>query len=130
MRRVDELREQTVWKSDPHTQVKHLVYRHYLQCWMRKFLQTFPEATIVDAFAGPGVYTDGPPGSPIVVAKRRSVRLGEVEAGLLAPAVKPSGGRGLHVQVVGAVHPTGATAAHVRGTVRARVVGEVADYPY
>ncbi|MFE2490224.1 three-Cys-motif partner protein TcmP [Streptomyces mirabilis] len=69
MRRVDELREQTVWKSDPHTQVKHLVYRHYLQCWMGKILQTFPEATIVDAFAGPGVYTDGPPGSPIVVAK-------------------------------------------------------------
>ncbi|MFC9646888.1 three-Cys-motif partner protein TcmP [Streptomyces mirabilis] len=66
---MDELREQTVWKSDPHTQVKHLVYRHYLQCWMGKILQTFPEATIVDAFAGPGVYTDGPPGSPIVVAK-------------------------------------------------------------
>ncbi|WP_406723581.1 three-Cys-motif partner protein TcmP [Streptomyces sp. GD-15H] len=69
MRRVEELRERTVWKSDPHTQIKHLVYRHYLQCWMGKILQKFPEATIVDAFAGPGVYTDGPPGSPIVVAK-------------------------------------------------------------
>ncbi|MEV0745809.1 three-Cys-motif partner protein TcmP [Streptomyces sp. NPDC050273] len=69
MRRVEELREQTVWKSDPHTQVKHLVYRHYLQCWMAKILQKFPEATIVDGFAGPGVYTDGPPGSSIVVAK-------------------------------------------------------------
>ncbi|WP_328786046.1 three-Cys-motif partner protein TcmP (plasmid) [Streptomyces canus] len=69
MRRVDELRDRTVWKSDPHTQVKHLVYRHYLQCWMGKILQTFREATIVDAFAGPGVYTDGPPGSSIVVAK-------------------------------------------------------------
>lgn len=69
MRRVEELRERTVWKSDPHTQVKHLVYRHYLQCWMGKILQTFPEATIVDGFAGPGVYTDGPPGSSIVVAR-------------------------------------------------------------
>lgn len=69
MRRVDELRERTVWRSDPHTQVKHLVYRHYLQCWMGKILQTFPEATIVDGFAGPGVYSDGPPGSSIVVAK-------------------------------------------------------------
>ncbi|GAA5708090.1 hypothetical protein AQJ43_38020 [Streptomyces avermitilis] len=45
------------------------MYRHYLQCWMGKILQKFPEATIVDAFAGPGIYTDGPPGSPIVVAK-------------------------------------------------------------
>lgn len=69
MGRVEELRERTVWKSDPHTQVKHLVYRHYLQCWMGKILQKFPEATIVDAFAGPGVYADGPPGSSIVVAK-------------------------------------------------------------
>ncbi|MFJ6053612.1 three-Cys-motif partner protein TcmP [Streptomyces sp. NPDC092307] len=69
MRRVEELRERTVWKSDPHTQVKHLVYRHYLQCWMAKILQKFPEATIVDGFAGPGVYNDGPPGSSIVVAK-------------------------------------------------------------
>ncbi|MET7359428.1 three-Cys-motif partner protein TcmP [Streptomyces sp. NPDC005562] len=69
MRRVEELRERTTWRSDPHTQVKHLVYRHYLQCWMGKILQTFPEATVVDGFAGPGVYTDGPPGSSIVVAK-------------------------------------------------------------
>lgn len=69
MRRVEELRKLTVWKSDPHTQVKHLVYRHYLQCWMGKILQTFTEATIVDGFAGPGVYIDGPPGSSIVVAK-------------------------------------------------------------
>jgi three-Cys-motif partner protein len=69
MRRAEELRERTVWKSDPHTQVKHLVYRHYLQCWMAKICQTFPEATIVDAFAGPGVYTDGPPGSPVVIAR-------------------------------------------------------------
>ncbi|MEV6765036.1 three-Cys-motif partner protein TcmP [Streptomyces sp. NPDC051105] len=69
MRRAEELKERTVWKSDPHTQVKHLVYRHYLQCWMGKSCQTFPEATIVDAFAGPGVYTDSPPGSPVVIAR-------------------------------------------------------------
>ncbi|MFE2722839.1 three-Cys-motif partner protein TcmP [Kitasatospora sp. NPDC059327] len=67
--RKQELKNEPVWRSDPHTQVKHLVYRHYLQCWMGKILQTFKEATIVDAFAGPGVYKDGPPGSPIVVAK-------------------------------------------------------------
>jgi three-Cys-motif partner protein len=69
VKRVEELREATVWASDPHTQVKHLVYRHYLECWMAKILQIFPEATIVDAFAGPGVYTDGAPGSPVVTAR-------------------------------------------------------------
>jgi three-Cys-motif partner protein len=64
-----ELQEKTVWRSDPHTMVKHLVYRHYLACWMAKILQKFRAATIVDSFAGPGVYEDGPDGSPILIAK-------------------------------------------------------------
>lgn len=69
MNRKRELQEKTVWRSDPHTLVKHLVYRHYLACWMAKILQKFPAASIVDAFAGPGVYEDGPDGSPILIAK-------------------------------------------------------------
>jgi three-Cys-motif partner protein len=69
VKRAEELRDETVWGSDPHMQVKHLMYRHYLQCWMAKILQTFPEATIVDAFAGPGVYKDGAPGSPVIIAR-------------------------------------------------------------
>ncbi len=69
MSRKQELREKAVWRSDPHTLVKHLVYRHYLDCWMPKILQKFPTATIVDAFAGPGVYEDGPVGSPLLIAK-------------------------------------------------------------
>lgn len=68
--RKRELVDKTVWRSDPHLQVKHLMYKHYLQCWMGKVLQSFPQgATIVDAFAGPGIYEDGPPGSPIVIAR-------------------------------------------------------------
>jgi three-Cys-motif partner protein len=67
--RKGELRDKTIWPSDPHTLVKHLVYRHYLECWMPKILQRFPQATIVDAFAGPGVYEDGLDGSPILAAK-------------------------------------------------------------
>ncbi len=30
MSRKQELRQKTVWRSDPQTLVKHLVYRHYL----------------------------------------------------------------------------------------------------
>jgi three-Cys-motif partner protein len=69
LNRKQELRNKTVWRSDPHTLVKHMVYRHYLECWMPKILQRFPSATIVDAFAGPGEYEDGPDGSPLLVAK-------------------------------------------------------------
>ncbi|GAA4930908.1 three-Cys-motif partner protein [Actinomycetospora succinea] len=60
--------EKTVWPSEPHGMLKHLAYRLYLQCWMGKLLQAFPSATVVDCFAGPGVYEDEKPGSPLMVA--------------------------------------------------------------
>jgi three-Cys-motif partner protein len=36
---------------------------------MGKICQKFSRSAIVDAFAGPGVYLDGPDGSPVVIAK-------------------------------------------------------------
>lgn len=59
----------TLWTSEPRVLIKHQVYRHYLQCWMAKICQRFMVSTVVDAFAGPGQYRDGPDGSPIVIAK-------------------------------------------------------------
>jgi three-Cys-motif partner protein len=58
-----------LWNSEPRTLLKHQVYRQYLQCWMGKICQRFPRSAIVDAFAGPGGYRDGPDGSPVVIAK-------------------------------------------------------------
>jgi three-Cys-motif partner protein len=59
----------TLWRIDPHTTIKHLVYRHYLDCWLPVILQKFPTATIVDGFSGPGQYEDGADGSPVIAAK-------------------------------------------------------------
>lgn len=61
--------DETVWPIEPHTTLKHLAYRVYLQCWMAKILTKFEYATIVDAFSGPGVYMAGQPGSPVVAAR-------------------------------------------------------------
>jgi len=61
--------EDTLWRSQPRTLLKHQVYRQYLYCWMGKICQRFSQAAIVDAFAGPGAYLDGPDGSPVVIAK-------------------------------------------------------------
>jgi three-Cys-motif partner protein len=58
----------TVWRSEPRTLLKHQVYRWYLDCWMGKICQRFPVSAIVDCFAGPGFYEDGPDGSPVVIA--------------------------------------------------------------
>ena len=59
----------TEWPSEPRTLLKHQIYKRYVDCWMGKILQVFPSATIVDGFAGPGAYSDGPDGSPLVIAK-------------------------------------------------------------
>jgi hypothetical protein len=59
----------TLWASQPRTLLKHQVYRQYLHCWMGKVCQKFRKSAIVDAFAGPGAYLDGPEGSPVVIAK-------------------------------------------------------------
>jgi three-Cys-motif partner protein len=59
----------TFWRSEPRTLLKHQVYRWYLDCWMGKICQTFPRSAVVDCFAGPGSYEDGPEGSPVVIAK-------------------------------------------------------------
>jgi three-Cys-motif partner protein len=58
-----------LWNSEPRTLLKHQVYRQYLHCWMAKICHSFPRSAIVDAFAGPGGYRDGPDGSPVVIAK-------------------------------------------------------------
>ena len=59
----------TMWLSQPRTLLKHQVYRQYLHCWMGKVCQKFRTSAIVDAFAGPGGYLDGPDGSSVVIAK-------------------------------------------------------------
>jgi len=59
----------TEWPSEPRTLLKHQIYTRYIHCWMGKILQVFPSATVVDAFAGPGRYSDGPSGSSIVIAR-------------------------------------------------------------
>lgn len=67
-KRNDELKKPE-YPSDPHTAVKHLIYARYSACWMGKILNVFPKATIVDAYAGAGRYTDGKDGSPVLFAK-------------------------------------------------------------
>jgi three-Cys-motif partner protein len=60
--------QSTVWELEHHTAAKHEILRRYLAAW-------FPILTIggfnkrvlfLDGFAGPGVYSHGEPGSPII----------------------------------------------------------------
>lgn len=61
-----------LWPLEPNTRAKHLLYQHYLAAWWAKLLQapTVSRVTYLDAFAGPGRYRDGEPGSPILALEQ------------------------------------------------------------
>ncbi len=60
----------TTWKLDPHTRAKHEILRRYLEAWTPILgLGGFPTIAYVDGFAGPGVYSGGEDGSPIIALK-------------------------------------------------------------
>lgn len=63
----------TVWPADPHTLAKLRILEKYLQAWMpilsrstKRVVSPFQQVLYVDGFAGPGVYSKGERGSPVV----------------------------------------------------------------
>jgi three-Cys-motif partner protein len=57
---------QTIWPIEPHTAAKHKILRKYLDVWF-PILSSFNQRIVyVDGFSGPGRYTGGEPGSPII----------------------------------------------------------------
>jgi three-Cys-motif partner protein len=61
--------QDTVWKMDTHTAAKHGILRGYLYAWLPIMSKYNGRLVYVDGFAGPGVYEDGEPGSPIIALK-------------------------------------------------------------
>jgi hypothetical protein len=57
---------ETVWEMEPHTQAKHDILSGYLSAWLPIMSKYNERLVYVDGFAGPGVYTNGEPGSPII----------------------------------------------------------------
>ena len=60
----------TVWDLEPHTRAKHEILRRYLQAWTPILTQGgFREIMYVDGFAGPGRYSKGEDGSPVIALR-------------------------------------------------------------
>jgi three-Cys-motif partner protein len=59
-----------IWDLEPHTRAKHAILRRYLDAWLPILSQgRFPKILYIDGFAGPGVYSQGEDGSPIIALK-------------------------------------------------------------
>lgn len=60
----------TVWEIEPHTRAKHAILKRYLEAWTPILTRGgFPEVVYVDGFAGPGRYSQGEPGSPVIALR-------------------------------------------------------------
>lgn len=81
-------------KFEPHTRLKHLILKTYLQSWARKLLlRPGAEDTVVfvDACAGRGMDDVGNQGSPIIAAK---------EAAIAAKQISDRRGVPIHVTTI------------------------------
>lgn len=60
----------TVWQLDPHTRAKHAILHTYLQAWVPILTRGgFPLIVYIDGFAGPGRYSKGEEGSPVLALR-------------------------------------------------------------
>jgi three-Cys-motif partner protein len=58
-----------LWDADEHTLAKHELLREYLGAWIPIMSRWNKRLLLIDGFAGPGEYTGGEDGSPIVMLK-------------------------------------------------------------
>jgi three-Cys-motif partner protein len=54
------------WPLEPHTAVKHVILRKYLDAWLPILTSQHGRVVVLDGFAGPGEYAGGEPGSPLI----------------------------------------------------------------
>ncbi len=57
------------WPLEPHTEAKHRILRRYLQAWLPRLSSRYSALVYIDGFAGPGEYSEGQDGSPIIALK-------------------------------------------------------------
>jgi three-Cys-motif partner protein len=68
----------TTWDIEPHTQAKHEILKRYLQAWFPILSSVSGRILYIDGFAGPGEYSKGEPGSPLIAintAKEHELKL-------------------------------------------------------
>jgi three-Cys-motif partner protein len=68
------MQEPVTWTREDHTAAKHEVLLAFFNKWVSTHSETFAKrgsglVRIYDGFAGPGVYTGGEPGSPLILMR-------------------------------------------------------------
>ena len=74
----------TIWDLEPHTRVKHEILKRYLQAWIPILGQGPSEDLVyIDGFAGPGRYSKGEDGSPVLALKAALDQQGQIKPNMV-----------------------------------------------
>ena len=59
----------TTWPLEQHTRGKHMVLKNYMGAWLPILTSWNGRVLFIDAFAGPGEYSNGEHGSPVIALR-------------------------------------------------------------
>jgi three-Cys-motif partner protein len=90
----------TVWNLDPHTAKKHDILRRYFEAWLPIMARWNGRVLYIDGFAGPGRYSQGEDGSPVVVLKSARDHRYQISAELVCIFVEDDPERAKHLKGV------------------------------
>lgn len=61
--------DSVTWPIEPHTSVKHVILEEYLKAWFPIVSNWSKRILYLDGFAGPGSYSNGEDGSPVIAIR-------------------------------------------------------------
>ncbi len=97
----------TVWDLEPHTAKKHEILRRYFEAWLPIMVKWNSRVLFIDGFAGPGEYSKGEDGSPVIVLKAARDHTHKFESELVCLFVEADRPRYEHLKaVLGKIKPT------------------------
>ena len=113
--------DETIWPLEPHTRAKHEILRRYLGAW-------FPILTVggfhkrvifLDGFAGPGRYSGGEPGSPVIaldslINNKAFPKLGGTEFVMIFVEQDPARFASLEAEIASFWHDNGGQPDNIR----------------
>ncbi len=88
----------TIWQIEPHTAAKHKILRKYLDAWFPILNMYNKRIVYVDGFSGPGRYTGGEPGSPIIALEAARTHRANLVGELVFLFVEERADRAAHLK--------------------------------
>lgn len=90
--------KETIWEAEPHTIAKHIILKTYLEAWFPILSRWSGRVVYYDGFAGPGVYSGGEKGSPLIALDVAREHRASLDSELVFVFVEERDDRATHLE--------------------------------